>query len=186
MIECRHPRHVVRGDRHVRRDRSQDVGLHLVEGDDLVGGIAAEIEPVRRARLRRRQVRQLDLVEVAIFHRPEDVAPGAVQRFDRAVSRAQPLAESERAPPASRKAWCRGSRIRCRSARRRDRGDASLPRRRASRCARTRCDSPCARSSSAGASRIFGRAPLRRPAACPASSRRASAAARRSVCRPRP
>ncbi len=95
MVERRHAGHVVGEDRHVRRDRSQDVHLHLVEGDDLVGRVSAEIEPVGRARFCRSQVRELDLVEVAILHRPEDVAPGGVQCVDRAVSGDEPFAKAE-------------------------------------------------------------------------------------------
>ena len=81
--------------RHVatRRAFAQHLDLRPVERDHLVAGEPPERQPVRRVRFGHRQARQLDLVEAAVFHAPEHVAPGSVERVDRAVTRCQPHPE---------------------------------------------------------------------------------------------
>ena len=85
VVEVDERAHEVVEDRRIRRVTSDDLRLAPVEGDDLIGREALEIHQMRRIGFGDGQVRQLDLVEASIFHRPEDIAPGFVQRFDRAI-----------------------------------------------------------------------------------------------------
>ena len=62
----------------------------------LVGGVAAEVERLRRVDQIRHAARRQDLVEVAVALRPDERAPRVVERVDRAVARAQPAAELAR------------------------------------------------------------------------------------------
>ena len=46
-----------------------------------------------RVGLRHRQVRQLDLIKAVVFHRPEHIAPGPVQRIHALILLRQPIAK---------------------------------------------------------------------------------------------
>ena len=72
-----------------------------VEGDDLVGGKAAEIHRMGRVRLGHGEVGQVDLVEFGVVHRPEHVAPGPVQRVGGLVALREPVAEGLRWRPGN-------------------------------------------------------------------------------------
>ncbi len=92
MVERDDPAHVVVGDRCAGMP-ADDVDLQAVEAHHLIGGKPAEIHGMRRVGLGHRQVRQLNLVEAGIVHRPEDVAPGPIERVRRLVLLRQPVAE---------------------------------------------------------------------------------------------
>jgi hypothetical protein len=65
-----------------------------VEAGHFVGLKAAKVEYVRRIEIRGCALRQLDLVEVPVFHAPEHVAPCRVQRTDRLVAAGKPLSKA--------------------------------------------------------------------------------------------
>jgi len=90
MIELGEAAHEIMDDRQIGPRRLEDVVLHLVEGGDLIGRIAPEIERSVGIGLGDGQQRQVDLVEIVVFHRPEDIAPGRVERIDAAIALAQP------------------------------------------------------------------------------------------------
>ncbi len=72
-------------DRRARRMAFDDPRLALIEGDDLIRREALEIHQMRWIGLGDGHVRQFDLVEASIVHRPEDIPPGFIQRFDAAI-----------------------------------------------------------------------------------------------------
>ena len=78
------------GDEPARRPWPQDVQLGPVEAHHLVGREPSPGHAVGGARLRHRPHRQLDLVEAAVFHGPEHIAPGGVQGRHVAVAGLQP------------------------------------------------------------------------------------------------
>ena len=96
VVELGIEAHEVVGDVAARRTAAQDVGLLAVEAHHLVGGEAVVIQPVAGVGLGDRQVRRVDLVEVAVFLRPEHRPPGAVQRLDRLIAPRQPAPERGR------------------------------------------------------------------------------------------
>ena len=75
------------------RQAPQHLDLRIVEAHDFVRREAIPGEAMRRAGLGHRADGQLDLVEAAIFHRPEDVAPSMVERSDIAIAVAAPQPE---------------------------------------------------------------------------------------------
>ena len=94
MIELGEEAHEIMRDVPPRRAFADDLHLHRVERCDLIGRVAAERQPVRRIGFGHRQIGQVDLVEAAILHRPEDIAPCGIERVDAGVSLRQPAAES--------------------------------------------------------------------------------------------
>ena len=93
MVELGEEAHEIVDHIAPRRKAAQDRGLFAVEGHHLIGGKAPEIELMRRVGDSDGQVRQVDCTEVAVIHRPEDIAPCCVERADRAVFLCQPAAE---------------------------------------------------------------------------------------------
>ena len=93
VIKLQERAHVIVRDEAAGRVLADDVGVDLIVGDDLVGAEPVEVLQVRRVDLGDRHQRHVDLVEGAILHAPEAVAPGTVQRVDGAVARLQPDAE---------------------------------------------------------------------------------------------
>ena len=93
MVERDEAAHEVVRDRHAGRMRADNIGLEPVEGDDLVRRITLEVHHMRRVRFGHGEVRQADLLEGTVLHRPEDVAPCAVERVGRLVFLCQPVAE---------------------------------------------------------------------------------------------
>ena len=94
MVELGVSRHEIVDDRQVRALGLENIELHFVESRHLIGGIAPEIQVMRRRGLADQQVWQVDLVEAAVFHRPEHIAPRLIQRFGRAVLLCQPMLEA--------------------------------------------------------------------------------------------
>ena len=92
VIEAGDAAHVVVRDRRGGM-LAEDLHLQPVEAGNLVAGKAVKIHHMRRVRLGHGQVRQADVVEAVIVHRPEHIAPGPVQRLRRLVFLRQPLAE---------------------------------------------------------------------------------------------
>ena len=73
---------------------ADDLDLPPVEDHHRLRGIAPEGELLGGIRFGHGEVRQLDLVEGAVFHRPEDVTPGPVERVDGSIARRAPGAEA--------------------------------------------------------------------------------------------
>ena len=94
MVEIGDPAHEVVDHWKVRASSLKDIELYLVEGGDLVGGIAAKVKRMGRRRLGDQEVRQLNLVEPVVFHGPEHRAPGLVQCLYRPVFLRQPALET--------------------------------------------------------------------------------------------
>ena len=85
--------HEVGGARDVRRhlgEHAADVG---VVGEQLVGGVALEVELLRRVGEGRRGARGEDLLELVVALGPERGPPRGVERLDRPVAALQPAAE---------------------------------------------------------------------------------------------
>ena len=93
MIEVEERPHEIVGDEPPRRVTADDRNLLGVERHDLIRREAMEIEPVDRVQLGHSPHRQIDLIERAVRHAPEAIAPSLVQRADVAVPRTQPLPE---------------------------------------------------------------------------------------------
>jgi len=94
MVEIGGSAHEIVDHRQIGALGLEDVVLHLVEGGDLVGGIATEVQIMGRGGFADEEIGQLDLVEAVIFHRPEDIAPGGVERVHRTVFGGQPVLET--------------------------------------------------------------------------------------------
>ena len=92
MVEIGDLAHVVMGDGVIRMS-ADDRGLHPVEFDHHVRSKATKSHLMRRVRLGHGQVRQADLVKAGIVHRPEHIAPGAVQGLRRLVTLGEPVAK---------------------------------------------------------------------------------------------
>ncbi len=90
MIEFGEKPHEIMGDGASGGSRTDDRHLRRVERCNLIGRIAAERQPVRRIGFGHRQIGQIDLVERAIFHRPEDIAPCRIEPDDAGVALGQP------------------------------------------------------------------------------------------------
>ena len=84
MVKIHCPTHEIMGYRRVRIF-ADDVGLPFVESHNLIRAETAKGDLMRRVRRSHSQVRQIDLVEVGIVHRPEFIPPGAVQVRDGTV-----------------------------------------------------------------------------------------------------
>ena len=67
MVEGQFAAHVV-VDQGLVGQGAERVGLDLVEGDDLVGGIAFEVKDMGRVGFGGGEVWQADLVEVVVVH----------------------------------------------------------------------------------------------------------------------
>ena len=78
-----------------RRQFADDIDLRAVERGDLIRRKPPECQPVRGIGFGNRQIGQIDLVETAIFHAPEHIAPCSVQRINRSVAIGQPNAECQ-------------------------------------------------------------------------------------------
>jgi hypothetical protein len=94
MIEIEERTHEVVRYEPAGRMTADDLNLLSIEARNLLGRIAKEIHPMNRIEFGHRLHRQVDLVERAIRHAPEPIAPRLVQRRDIAVPRAQPRPES--------------------------------------------------------------------------------------------
>ena len=94
MIEFGEEPHGVVRDVAARRVLAQHFDWRAVERHHLIGGEPAEGQPVRRVGFGHGQVGQFDFGKAAIFHRPEDVAPGGVERADGGVAVFQPDAKA--------------------------------------------------------------------------------------------
>ena len=64
---------------------ADDLDLTPVKGADLIRRETLEIEQAGGIGLRHRQIGKRDLVEACELHRPEDIAPGAIERGDLAI-----------------------------------------------------------------------------------------------------
>ncbi len=96
LVLVRH-HHEVRGHRHSRRERAQQVTFGPVVGQQLVGAEPGEVQRLGRVRHRGRDPRRQHLVECAVVLRPERGAPCVVHPLDRAVAVGEPAAEGRRA-----------------------------------------------------------------------------------------
>src|SRR5471032_2082694 len=74
--------------------RANDVRLHPVVAYDFVRGKTPVIQPMGRMRFRHGGDRQIDFVEAAEFHAPENRAPCGVERVDGAVAMLQPSSKT--------------------------------------------------------------------------------------------
>src|SRR6185503_2585261 len=72
---------------------ADDRGLLSVEAGDLVRRETEEIEAVAGTQFRHRSHWQVDLIEAAVVHAPEPIAPGRVQVLNGAVAALEPKAE---------------------------------------------------------------------------------------------
>ena len=81
MIELGEKTHIIVDNIAPRRGRPQDAGLQSVEADDLIRRKAPPVEHMRRIRLGHGQVGRINLVKVAVIHRPEDIAPRSVEHI---------------------------------------------------------------------------------------------------------
>ena len=90
MVKLGDPSHVVMDQRR-RAMGAQNVRLGPVEQDDLIGREAAERHDMGRIGFCHREVRQFNLREIRIFHRPEHVAPCPVQCIGRLVPLGTPI-----------------------------------------------------------------------------------------------
>ena len=96
MVEADEVADEIVRDRTIRTMMAENCFLLDVEADHLVAVEAAEVEDVGGIGLGDRCAGKVDLVEAAIFLRPEDRTPGGVQRGHRAVARIKPTAEGGR------------------------------------------------------------------------------------------
>ena len=94
MVKAHLGDHEVVGDEHVLAAvGAEDVALLAVEFGRHVAEEPAEIEPVRRRRISRQTVGQLDFFEGAVSHGPEHRSPLRVQGVDIAVGLRKPKLE---------------------------------------------------------------------------------------------
>ena len=93
VVERFEEAHEVGGHGHLGRDALQDLPLHLVQFEDGVGREAPPVELLGRVGKRRCTARRVDLLPVVVALAPEGRTPRRVERVERAVTPAQPLAE---------------------------------------------------------------------------------------------
>ena len=93
VIEMGEETHEIMDDIASRRGPANDIGLSPVEPNHLVGREAPKIQQMRWIGFGHRQVGKFDLVKTAIVHAPEAIAPSGVQRINRLILVAQPVAK---------------------------------------------------------------------------------------------
>ena len=86
MIELAEESHEIVGDESAWRMLPQDLDLHPVIGRNLLRGETPEIEARCRIGLGDGEIGEGDLVETPHLLRPEDIAPGVVQRIGRLIT----------------------------------------------------------------------------------------------------
>ena len=94
--------HRVVGNVATGRTLTQNLDLRAVERDNLIRREAPERKPMCWVRFRGGQIGQLDFIEAAILHTPENIAPGLVECRYVAVALVQP--EPERIARSRREA----------------------------------------------------------------------------------
>lgn len=95
MFEVGEAGHEIMGDRPPGRKLTQNVDLKPLKFPDHVRAEASEIQGVCGVGVSRSAIRQLDLIEVPVFHAPEHIAPSFVQARDGFIPLSKPLTKSD-------------------------------------------------------------------------------------------